>query len=64
MLQQTAERLLTTSSADIRLRVDGITGRPHRMFFHSSIPKSLMRAISIVESYELLVDMIEVDLSP
>jgi hypothetical protein len=30
------------------------------MFCHGTIPKSLMRAISVVESYEFLVDVIEV----
>ena len=60
MSQETAKRLLTTNSTNIRLHVDGIWHRTHRMFCHGSVPKPLMRAIPVVESYELLVDMIEV----
>ena len=60
MSQETAERLLTTNAIDIRLHVNGIWQGTHRMFYHGSIPQSLMRTMAVMESYELLVDVIEV----
>jgi len=58
--QETAERLLTTDSTNIRLHVDGIWRAPHRMICHGAIPKPLMRAMPVMESNKFLIDMIEV----